>query len=285
MSSSMRTGPAAADPQFRGIDPAALGHLLKQMSAADRAIQAWLAAHPPPPGVSAAGHRRAQEVSVWVTEQLSMLTRRYNFAITHPDPGGGVRPGPGAPPLPSTPPSGGHGGPGGPRWSPPRPSPPPRQPRGLTPKGAGPDTGVFTTRRDAQRAARLDAQVVRRNLDAGRELPDDVWRRLAANAHDPDYTEELYDRLGPAGVADLIAAAAGNADRLGALADSLGTASFHLGMNAAWIRAVLAEADRDGTRDVVLRVLLDADMSPRTDGALARLGLLPGAAPAPPRAS
>ncbi|REE99571.1 hypothetical protein [Thermomonospora umbrina] len=271
MSSSMRTGPAAADPEFRGIDPDALGHLLKQMSAADRAIQAWLTAHPPPPGVPTAGHRRAQEVSVWVMEQLSMLNRRYNYAITHPDPAGGVNTGPGARTGPSAPRS---GGPGDSGW---------RPPRGTTPKGAGPDTGNFRNRKDAQRAARLDAFLIKRSLEDGKPIPGDVWQRLKENADDPDYTEELYDRLGPAGVADLIKRAAGDEARLKAIAESLGVASHHLGMNTAWLKALLAEADRDGTRDLVLRVLRDAEMSPRTDDALRRLGL-PPAAPVPPRA-
>ncbi|SEF48038.1 hypothetical protein SAMN04489712_101148 [Thermomonospora echinospora] len=273
MSASMRNGPAAGDPEFRGIDPDALGHLLKQMNAANRAIIGWLDAHPPPAGVPATGHQRAQEVSVWVAEQLGMLNRRYNYAITHPDTGGGIRTGPAVPPRPAIPGTGGQGGGSGLGDG----VAPPRSPR-TTPKGAGDDLGTFPNRQDAQKAARADAFVINRALKEGRPIPDEVWRRLGQHADDPDYTEELYDRLGPAGIADLIRRAAGDEARLRAISESLGTASFHLPMNAAWLKALLAEADRDGTRDITVRVLLDADMSRRTDDALARLGLLPGGA-------
>jgi hypothetical protein len=269
MSGSMRTGPAAGDPEFRGIDPVALGHVLKQMNAADRAIQGWLNAHPPPPGVSTQGYHRAQEVSVWVTEQLSMLTRRYNYAITHPDSGGGITPAP-APPqrprTPSVPPA--RGGEEGITVA-----PPPRRP--TTPKGAGGELGNFPTRKAAEKAARADALAVGRAIKEGRPIPGDFWQRLKANADDPDYTETLYDRLGPAGTADLIKRAGGDEAKLKAIRESLGTASHHHTMNVAWIKAVLAEAERDGTTAVAISVLTQADMSQRTQDALAKLGLLP----------
>ncbi|TNY36262.1 hypothetical protein [Thermomonospora catenispora] len=274
--SSMRTGPAARDPQFRGIDPAALGQLIRQMHDADKAIMGWLAAHPPPAGVSAEGHRRAQEVAVWVAEQLSMLHRRHNYAITRPDPAGGVRPGPTPPPRSPTPRTGGDRGAGnGPR---PVAVPPkaPSAPR-LTPHGAGPDLGAFPDQRSAHKAARSDALAVARAERAGGPLPEGVWRRLEQNAGDPDYTAELYERLGPAGTAALIRRAAGEEARLEALSGSLGTASFHLGMNTVWLRTLLTESQRLGVRDTAEAVLLRADMSPRTDQALARLGVLSGA--------
>lgn len=272
MSGSMRTGPAAHDPEFRGIDPAALGHLLKQMNSANRAIQGWLNAHPPPPGVPATGYQRAQDVSVWVTEQLSMLTRRYNYAITHPDPGGGPSTPAPMPSRPKTPRTGGQGTGGGVGSVAP-PKRPPKTPR-TTPKGAG-DIGHFPDRRTAEKAARADAIAVNRALKEHKPIPPDVWKRLKANADDPDYTETLIDRLGPGGIADLIKRAAGNEARLHVIQKALGTASHHLNMNAAWIKALLAEADLNGTRAVTIDLLLHADMSARTRAALAKLGLLP----------
>jgi|GEM_PF-2525980 len=269
MSASMRGGPAARDPQFRGIDPDALGHLLKQMTAANRAIIGWLEAHPPPPGVPVSGHLRAQEVSVWVGEQLGMLHRRYNYAITHPDPAGGPRPVPAAPFAPGVPRANGGGG----TAEPPRRSP--------TPRGAGDDIGLFPDRPSAQKAARADALAIERAIKGGGPIPQEVWRRLEQAADDPDYTEELYDRLGPAGVAELIKRAAGDEERLQALSRSLGTASFHLPMNTAWLKALLAEADRLGVRDIAVHVLSQAHFSPRTDAALDRLDLLGPLAPVP----
>uniref|UniRef100_UPI001A954B5E hypothetical protein n=1 Tax=Actinomadura roseirufa TaxID=2094049 RepID=UPI001A954B5E len=91
MTAQMRTGPAARDPGFRGIDPPALNQVIKQLQDAQRAITAWLDGHRPPPGVPAGGYRQADQVAQWAADQLGMLTRRYNFAITHPDGGGGVQ--------------------------------------------------------------------------------------------------------------------------------------------------------------------------------------------------
>ncbi|WP_301178304.1 hypothetical protein, partial [Actinomadura geliboluensis] len=87
MTAQMRTGPAARDPQFRGIDPPALNQVIKQLQDAQNAIQGWLNAHRPPPGVSTAGHRQADQVAQWAADQLGMLSRRYNYAVTHPSPG------------------------------------------------------------------------------------------------------------------------------------------------------------------------------------------------------
>src|SRR5258708_352184 len=81
---------ARRDPNFRGIDPDALGLLVKHATDADNAIRSWLSAHHPPPGVSATGYAQAAEVGGWAGTQLSMLTRRRNYALTHPDTGGGV---------------------------------------------------------------------------------------------------------------------------------------------------------------------------------------------------
>lgn len=280
MSGSMRAA-AAADPGFRGIDPAALGQLVKQLNAADRAIQGWLNAHPPPPGVAAEGYHRAQDAGVWVSEQISMLTRRYNYAITHPDPVGGVTPAPAPPPRRAVPPAPAPGG-GGAGVRPGR--PPVRTPPPATPRGAGP-IGHYPDRRAAQRAARSDALVIGRAVEHREPIPDEVWKRLKANADDPDYTETLYERLGPAGTADLIRRAAGNDARLKVIQDSIGVASHHADLDAAWIRALLAEADRDGTRAAAVQVLTHAGVSRRTQAALVRLGLLPAGptAPAAPR--
>lgn len=268
-SGSMRTGPAARDPEFRGIDPAALGHLLKQMNAANRAIQGWLNAHPPPPGVPAGGYQRAQDVSVWVSGQLSMLTRRHNYAITHPDTGGGpAAPAP-LPAHPKVPRTGGTGGGGKVKVT-----PPPKSPH-TTPKGAGYELGNFPDRKAAEKAARSDAIAVSRAVKDGKPIPADVWKRLKANADDPDYTETLVEKLGPAGTADLINRAAGDQARLKVIRETIGTASHHTNMNTAWLKALLAEADHDGTRAATIDLLIHADMSRRTKDALAKLGLLP----------
>ncbi|MBX6770024.1 MAG: hypothetical protein IRY90_23210, partial [Actinomadura rubrobrunea] len=82
MTAQMRTGPAARDADFRGIDPPALNQLIRQMQEAAAAIRGWLDTHRPPPGVSAAGYRQADRVAQWTVDQLGMLTRRYNFAVT-----------------------------------------------------------------------------------------------------------------------------------------------------------------------------------------------------------
>ncbi|MES9544237.1 MULTISPECIES: hypothetical protein [unclassified Actinomadura] len=280
MAAQMRTGPAARDPEFRGIDPPALNQVIRQLQDAQNAIQGWLNGHRPPPGVSAAGYRQADEVARWAVEQLGMLTRRYNFAVTHPSPGGGVDVPPAPAPAPSPRKTG--GGPVGtprPVKAPPHRTPPAKAVPQPTPHGAG-DIGNFPDRPAAARAARADAVAVTTAVQEGRPVPDSVWRHLKADAGDPDYTEKLYERLGPAAAAELLKAAQGDRARLTAVQQSLGMASHHLPMDVKWLRAFLAEADRAGIRPVAVQVLLGADMSARTREAVARLDLHPSAATA-----
>ncbi|QKW35204.1 hypothetical protein HUT06_15120 [Actinomadura sp. NAK00032] len=276
MTAQMRTGPAARDPQFRGIDPPALNQVVKQLQDAQNAIQGWLNAHRPPPGVSTAGHRQAAQVAQWAADQLGMLSRRYNYAVTHPSPGGGVD----APPPPAPAPA--PGGPGkGPSGAP-RPARPPSHEAPVktapptlkptpqpTPRGAG-DIGNFPDRKSAAKAARTDALAVVAAVQDGRPVPDSVWRHLKANADDPDYTEKLYERLGPAATADLLKAAQGDEARLKAVQESVGVASHHMVMDVKWLRAFLAEADRAGVRPVALQVLAGAPMSERARAAIAK---------------
>lgn len=77
----MRSGPGSRDPNFRGIDPAALGQVIQQLQRAAGDIEQWLRANPAPAGVSAAGYQQARAVQQWITEQLGMLTRRRNLAL------------------------------------------------------------------------------------------------------------------------------------------------------------------------------------------------------------
>jgi hypothetical protein len=280
MAAQMRTGPAARDPEFRGIDPPALNQVIRQLQDAQNAIQGWLNGHRPPPGVSAAGYRQADEVARWAAEQLGMLTRRYNFAVTHPSPGGGV----GVPPAPAPAPSprrtgGAPVGTPRPVTAPPHRTPPPKAVPQPTPHGAG-DIGHFPDRPAAARAARADALAVTTSAEDGRPVPDSVWRHLKADAGDPDYTEMLYERLGPAGAAELLKAAQGDRARLAAVQRSLGMAGHNLPMDVKWLRAFLAEADRAGIRPVAVQVLLGADMGARTREAVARLDLHPSTATA-----
>jgi hypothetical protein len=280
MAAQMRTGPAARDPEFRGIDPPALNQVIRQLQDAQNAIQGWLNGHRPPPGVSAAGYRQADEVARWAAEQLGMLTRRYNFAVTHPSPGGGVDVPPAPAPAPSPRRTG--GAPVGtprPVKAPPHRTPPAKAVPQPTPHGAG-DLGHFPDRPAAARAARADALAVTTSVQDGRPVPDSVWRHLKANAGDPDYTEKLYERLGPAGAAELLKAAQGDRARLTAVQQSLAMAGQTLPMDVKWLRAFLGEADRAGIRPVAVQVLLGADMSARTREAVARLDLHPSTATA-----
>ncbi|GAA1814408.1 hypothetical protein [Actinomadura chokoriensis] len=273
MTAQMRTGPAARDPEFRGIDPPALDRVIRQLQDAQNAIRGWLNAHRPPPGVSAAGYRQADQVAQWAADQLGMLSRRYNYAVTHPSPGGGVD----APPPPAPAPRPGGTAPvpvGTPRPTGP-PSPgaaPPKFTPEPTPRGAG-DIGDFPTRQAAAKAARTDALTVVAAVQDGRPVPGSVWTHLRANADDPDYTEKLYERLGPAAAADLLKAAGGDEVRLEAVRESLGMSSQHLAMDVKWLRAFLAEADRAGVRPAAVQVLTGAAMSERTRAAIAELGL------------
>ena len=271
MASEMRTGPAARDADFRGIDPDALNQLVKQVQDAQNAIKTWLNGHRPPPGVSAAGYRQADQVALWAADQLGMLTRRYNYAITHPDKGGGVTP----PPVPPPPKNHGSGGNGS---APPPKVRPPKTPRHhTTPKGAG-GIGNFPNRQAAAKAAKADALAVAKAIQDHKPVPDSVWTHLKANADDPDYTEKLIERLGPAGVADLIKAAHGDKAKLHAIQEALGTASHHVPMDVKWLRAMLAEADRTGVRPALLQILNGAELSRRTHDALGKLGI-PGLHP------
>ncbi|MFC6883028.1 MULTISPECIES: hypothetical protein [Actinomadura] len=277
MTAQMRTGPAARDPNFRGIDPPALNQVIRQLQDANTAIKGWLNGHRPPPGVSSAGYRQADQVAQWAADQLGMLTRRYNYAVTHPDEGGGVD----APPPAPAPGSGasGNGGGSGPARRPAPTAPRPRKQtprREPTPKGAG-DLGNFPDRPAALKAARTDALAVVAAVQDRKAIPESVWKHLKANADDPDYTEKLYERLGPAASADLLKAARGDEARLKSVEESLGTASHHLTMDAKWLRAFLAEADRAGVRPVAVQVLNGAAMSDRTRDAIAGLHL--GSAP------
>ena len=268
MTAQMRTGPAAGDPEFRGIDPPALNQVVKQMQDAQNAIRGWLNAHRPPPGVSAAGYRQADQVARWAADQLGMLSRRYNYAVTHPSPGGGVD----APPPPAPAPAPGR--PGRDPVGTPRPvEPPPRRamPR-PTPRGAG-DIGNFPTRQAAGKAAKTDALAVAAAVRDGEPIPGSVWKNLKANADDPDYTEKLYERLGPAAAAELLKAAGGDEAKLKTVRDSMGVSSHHMTMDVKWLRAFLAAADRAGVRPVAVQVLLGSDMSARTRAAVAKLDL------------
>lgn len=277
MTAQMRTGPAARDPQFRGIDPPALNQVIKQLQDAQNAIQGWLNAHRPPPGVSTAGHRQADQVAQWAADQLGMLSRRYNYAVTHPSPGGGVDAPPPSAPAPAPAPGGPGGGPAGtpgpvtppPPRAPVKTAPPTLQP---TPRGAG-DIGNFPDRPSAAKAARTDALAVVAAVQDGRPVPDSVWKHLKANADDPDYTEKLYERLGPAATADLLKAAEGDKARLKAVQESVGVASHHMAMDVKWLRAFLAEADRAGVRPVAVQVLAGAPLSEQARAAVAKLDL------------
>ncbi|WP_067795045.1 hypothetical protein [Actinomadura formosensis] len=268
MTAQMRTGPAARDPEFRGIDPPALDQVIRRLQDAQNEIQGWLNAHRPPPGVSTAGYRQADQVAQWAADQLGMLSRRYNYAITHPSPGGGVD----APPPPAPAPAPGR--PGGAPVGTPRPvTPPPRKTAPKpTPRGAG-DIGNFPTRQAAAKAARADALAVVASVQDGEPVPDSVWNHLKANADDPDYTEKLYERLGPTATAGLLKAAHGDRAKLEAVQESLGVASHHMTMDVKWLRAFLAEADRAGVRPAAVQVLTGADMSGRTREAIAKLNL------------
>jgi hypothetical protein len=262
----MRAGPARRDPDFRGIDTEALGHLIKQVKDATTAIKGWLNAHPLPPEVPRTGVRMATEVDLWASSQLGMLTRRRNYALTHPDRVHDM-------PKPGKPRLGAGGGTG--RGTPPPsrgvPSRGARPPRRTTPAGAGPHLGNFPTQQAAAKAGTADALAIKQAAREHAALSDAVWRRLRANADDPDYTAALYKRLGPAGTADLIAAAGHDRARLKLIAESLGTGSHHAPIDEKWLRTLLADVD-PRFRDDAVQVLRDADLSPRSGAALARLG-------------
>jgi len=248
---------ARRDPNFRGIDPAALAQLVKQATAADSAIRNWLSAHRPPPGVSGAGYATAADVERWLSDQLGMLSRRYNYAITHPDTGGG----PPAAPSPGRIGKTGKTGKGtvpsnGVRRS--------HRPPRTTPIGAGPSLGSYPTTGAAIKMARSDALAVKKAEKDHTPIPASVWHRLTADAKDPDYATALYQDLGPVGVAELIAAARHDKARLHVISQSLGVASHHTTFDKKWLDEVLAESGRLHDRATAISVLNGAHFAARS---------------------
>ena len=243
---------ARRDPNFRGIDPAALAQLVRQATAADNAIRGWLGSHQPPPGVSAAGYTAAADVERWLSGTLGMLSRRYNFAVTHPDSGAGL---PIPPPIHRL---------GKTTKTSPRPIHGPRKIHRITPSGAGPSLGSYPTTGAAAKVARADALAI---LKAGKDhtaIPATVWHHLTADAKDPDYTTALYRRLGPVGTAELIAAAGHDKARLHVISQTLGTASHHTTFDKKWFDALLAESAKLHDRDVAVSVLTGAHFTGRS---------------------
>ncbi|MGI8334009.1 hypothetical protein ACRYCC_29000 [Actinomadura scrupuli] len=274
---------ARRDPNFRGIDPDALGQLVKQTTDAGNAIRSWLSAHRPPPGVPATGYTQAAQAGQWVTTQLGMLTRRRNYALTHPDTGGGVTVPPAGGKLGRTG-SGGSGGSGGGAGTGlGKAAGTPSKPR-VTPHGAGADLGHYPTHHAAVKAAAADALTIGKAGENHTPIPAGVWQRLKANAHDPDYTQALYERLGPAGTAGLIAAAGHDKARLQQISTSLAMADHQLGLDRKWLNRLLAEADRLHDRAAAVQVLTGAHFTPRTAAALEQVlkaGHVTGAAFSP----
>lgn len=240
---------AARDKNFLGIDIAAMAQLIHQMNAASNAIGAWLRTNASlPPGVPRTGVRQAAAVHTWVSGQPGMLTRRRNYAVTHL----------------------GKRGHDMPRVSP---GDLGRQRHHTTPAGAGRHVGHFPDVHAATKAGAIDGAAVQKALKAHRPPPPEVWTHLRANADDPDYTRGLYDRLGPAGAADLIKAALHDKAHLTAVESSLGVGSHHVPMGEKWLRAMLDEAARDGVRDDAVHLLHQAGLARRTKVALGHLGL------------
>jgi hypothetical protein len=291
----MRAGPARRDPDFRGIDTDALGHLIKQVKDATTAIRGWLNEHPLPPDVPRTGVRMATEVDLWASSQLGMLTRRRNYALTHPDrvhelPRAGPPPsslgnagGKGAGAGKGTGKGGGQGSGGGGgagRVVPPRGARPAAPPRHTTPSGAGPHLGNFPTQQAAAKAAAVDVLAIKKAASEHSAPPETAWRRLRDNADDPDYTAAFYTRLGPAGTAALIAAAHDDRARLGVISESLGTGSHQAPIDEKWLRALLADAGPAHHAEVV-QVLRAADLSDQAEAASRRLGDLDAPRPQP----
>jgi hypothetical protein len=257
---------AKRDPNFRGIDPDALGQLVRQATDAGNAIRSWLSSHQPPPGVSATGYTQAAQAGQWVSTQLGMLTRRRNYALTHPDTGGGVTVPPPVGKLGKTG-SGGSGGGSTTGIGKGEGKGLPSRPR-LTPHGAGPDLGHYPTQHAAVKAAAADALTFKKAEKNHTPIPAEVWRHLKANVHDPDYTQAFYERLGPVGTAGLIAAADHDKARLQEISTSLGIADHHLAMDRKWLRALLAESARLHDHAAAVRVLAGTHFTPKTAAAL-----------------
>lgn len=241
---------AARDKDFVGVDIAAIAQLIHQMGGASNAISAWLRTNGAlPPAVPRTGLRQASAVSTWINAQCGMLTRRRNYAVTHLGQGGHDMPRVSA---------GGLG----------------RSARGTTSVGAGRDVGNFPDVHTAMKAGSADAVTIRKAAEDPHAVPAEVWRRLAANADDPDYAHGLYDRLGPAGTAQLIKVARSDKDHRAAVCISLGVASHHMTMNEKWLRETLDAALRDDARDDAVRILAQAGLGHRAKVALGHLGLM-----------
>lgn len=207
MTAQMRTGPAARDPSFRGIDPPALNQVIRQLQDAESAIRGWLNGHRPPPGVSAmrlpAG-RRGRPVGGRPARHADPPLQLRRHAPRQ----GRRRPGAHAPVPGSRPgtvrrrrnrrrPRGGrlarvrvrfgrrvrwvrrprfgrrdvHAG---------HPAEDRAVPRQPTPNGAG-DLGAFPDRRAAAKAAKADALAVAAAAGGGVRVPGSVWTHLKAN--------------------------------------------------------------------------------------------------------
>jgi hypothetical protein len=251
---------AARDKDFVGLDIDAMAQLIHQMGGASNAISAWLRTNGAlPPSVPRTGLRQAAAVHTWVSGQPGMLTRRRNYAITHFNKR--------APSMPHV----SAGGLGGGRHR-------------TTPAGAGRQAGNFADVHAATKAGASDGSAIRKAGEARHPVPAAVWKRLAANADDPDYAVGLYGRLGPAGTARLIKAALSDKTHLTSVETSLGVASHHMTMNEKWLREMLDEALRAGVRDDAVHVLAQAGLGHRARVALGHLGLteMLGTHPAPP---
>jgi hypothetical protein len=242
---------AARDKDFTGIDTAAMAELIRQMTKASASITGWLRANAAlPAGVARTGLHEATAVEAWVRDQPGMLTRRRDYAVAHL---GGPAAG-----LPHVT-AGGLGA----------------AARHTTAAGAGHRVGHFPDARAALRAGTADADAVRAAAADGRPVPAAVWGRLEADAGDPDYDRGLYERLGPAGTARLIKAALADDAHAAAVRVSLGVASRHLDFDRRWLRALLAEAGREGVHDDAVRLLRQTDLDARARAALGHLGAAP----------
>jgi hypothetical protein len=250
---------AARDKGFLGVDIVAMAHLIQQMNGASNAITGWLRTNGSlPPSVPRTGLRQAAAVQTWVSGQQGMLTRRRNYAVTHLSKGGGSMPRVNPGDLGRQ----GH--------------------RTTTPAGAGRHVGHFPDVHAAMKAGAADGTAVQKALKAHHRVPPEVWKRLVADADDPDYARGLYERLGPVGTVDLIRAALPDKAHLTAVRTSLGVASHHMVMNEKWLREMLDDALRKGIRDDAVHVLAQAHLGRNAKVALGHIGLTHMVQP-PPR--
>lgn len=260
------------DPNFRGIDTDALGQLVKQATDAANAIQGWLGSHQPPPGVSASGYTAAADVSRWVGNQLGMLTRRRNFALSHPDQGGNI-----PAPKPSRNLGKANSGstPGGGPATPGIGQTPAKPHKRVVPAGAGPHLGSYPTTGAAVKAATADVAAIKKALHDHTSVPASVWRHLKADATDPDYTRALVEGLGPAGVAGMIKAAGGDQAELHEISLALGTASHHMTLTRGWLTSLLTDSAALHDRPAAVKVLTGAPWSVKAKATLGKV-LAPG---------